>query len=227
MFQKQYALSLTVGAILILSGCFLTPTPTPEGPGTNPDGTSRLDEAGLAHIEQTHQVYFDISNRQLLRSDLGLKPNEHVPDIHFGPPLTLTIKGPNKTITTQTDYIRFLAYHGKPDIKRITYFLTAQTPEELTTLIRQGMEEFDTTHPELIHGLNGFIDYINTSAQPFFHATTMGYAPGFVTSYDIRYEGPGRTSVIIATITPDTNEDNDQAPKPPIIDRDNDEAPSP
>src|SRR5690625_1462337 len=192
MFQKQYALSLTVGAILLLGGCFLTPTPTPEGPGTNPDGTSRLDEAGLAHIEQTHQVYFDISNRQLLRSDLGLKPNEHVPDIHFGPPLTLTIKGPNKTITTQTDYIRFLAYHGKPDIKRITYFLTAQTPEELTEHFYQAVEDFGPTDPEHVWGFDEFMKTTHQNPGGSVYAATMGYAPGFVTSYDIRYEGPGR-----------------------------------
>jgi len=103
---------------------------------------------------------------------------------------------------------------GKPDVKRITYFLTAQTPTELTTHFYQAVNDFGPTHPDQVWGFEEFMRTADQKSGRVVYAATMGYGPGFRVTYDIRYKS---TSVIIATITPATNQEDDQSFFRPII----------
>jgi len=191
--------------VLLLGGC-LVPDGVEESVGVNRDGTSRLDEAGVAHIKEKGEVFFDVSDGQLLLSDVGLRVDEHVPDVRTEFLMDVVVRGSEGEVVAQTDYIRFLAYDGRLDIVSITYFLTAEAGEELVALVRHGLDNYrdsdeGVTIPraEIERGLETILQ---EPERPLRFETDIGYGPGFAIEYAVIYKGIGHVSVITVEISP-------------------------
>ena len=200
-----------VVGVLLLGGCLVPSGVEKEGDvgvgvGVNGDGTSRLDEAGVARIKETGEVFFDVSDGQLLLSDVGLSVGDHVPDVSAEFLMDVVVRGPKGEVVAQTDYLRFLAYDGDPDIALITYFLTAESGEELVELVRYGLDNYRDSEEGMMlstDNIEGRLEGIlREPERPRRFETTIGYGPGFAIDYSVDYKGVGHVNVIIVGISP-------------------------
>jgi hypothetical protein len=217
MKLDRLARTAIVGALVFtLSGCGAvqalttgssTPhcdTRTKQGTTMNDAKTSRLDEAGLKRLYETCQVTFDLTRNELLKEDLGIPATASgVPDIATDGLMTLTLQGSQGTLKARTNYITFFAPEQEKGVDEIDYFLTADTPEEFVTIIRDGVEAygFDKTSAE--YQIKAMKDRPNDG---FKIALDPGYKLGFEVIYDLRYRGPGHVNTVIVLVTPAVSE---------------------
>lgn len=213
--MKRGSLVAIVMALLVafsLSGCGLIPDPsiaarsqcgtqTEQGNTMNNETTSRLDEAGLKEIHATCLVTFDLSNGVLLKQDLGVGIRSGVPEIATDGPVTLRLLGAKGNLEARTDRIRFFTMPEMPEVGAITYFLAVDTPEELFSLVREGVDAygFDRARAERwVRDTRASLDEVDA----YSYVVGEGYAPGFYVSYDVKYKGLGHVSVITVTVDP-------------------------
>ncbi|GAA4964658.1 hypothetical protein [Actinoplanes utahensis] len=91
--------------VVLLAAC--TPTPEKKGPTLGPGEYSRLDDAGIAQIEEHRFARFDVRDGTLLPTDVGLAADDTSGPIigdPSKPEMTVEIVGPHgtETITTRT-----------------------------------------------------------------------------------------------------------------------------
>ncbi|TDP99874.1 hypothetical protein AXZ95_3804 [Leifsonia sp. 115AMFTsu3.1] len=179
-------------------------TPTKQETTVNDLKTSRMDEAALKEIYETCQVTFDLTTNKLLKEDLGLPATSRgVPDIVTDGPMTLTLRGSQGTLTAHTDHVTFFAPEERADVSEIAYFLTADTPEEFFTIIRDGAEAYGFDKTSVEREIKYMKDYPDVGSKV---ALQPGYKLGFQVVYDLRYRGPGNVNTVIVSVNPTVSE---------------------
>jgi hypothetical protein len=165
---------------------------------------SQFDEAGLKEIAATCQVTFDLTTNQLLKEDIGLPATaRYVPDLHVDGLMTLTLHGSHGTLTAQTDRIMFFTVADIAWVDEISYFLTADTPEEFFTILRDGAEAYGFDKTSVEYQIKSMKDRPNNGLKL---ALKPGYKLGFEVIYDLRYRGPGHVNTVIVLVTPKSSE---------------------
>lgn len=218
MRRRRLASTTVIAAVLVffLSGCGFvqalgktstTPecdTSTQKAVPMNNLKNSQLDESGQMEIYRTCQVTFDLRTNKLLKEDIGIPAtNDYVPDIKTDGPLILTLHGSKGTLEAHTDRITFFAPSERDDVSEIAYFLTADTPEEFFTIIRDGAEAYGFDK----HSVEYQIETMKRDPEDGFKlALKSGYKLGFQVQYDLRYKGPGHVNTVIVSIDPTSSE---------------------
>jgi len=196
--------SALVATGLLLSACTVTSGPsTPTSTVTlAPGAFSTLDPAGVAQIKASRSARLDMRSGTLEKTAVKVGATET-----FGPEINtvgegkidLTIVGPSGEVRAKTDRIRFLSGEPRTDFREITYFLTAESKEELYGLIRDGVLRYGIDQ----ESAESWISSTERSpgGKSGFSITT-GYATGFGVNYDLRYDGSKEVQVIIVHVTP-------------------------
>jgi len=194
---------LAIATVLMLGSCGFT-IGGPQAAICNRDSDnsafSTIDPEGAACILTFHEARFDMSRGTIAKTALGVEADEYAPDVSSDDGLIdLEILGPDGTLDAATDRIRFFTTDTQPDVDRITYFLTANSPDELFQLVRDGSDVygFDRTAVE---------DWI-TAASSDPHGTSdfafdPGTALGMNVSYDLRYDENASVQVVIVDVSP-------------------------
>ncbi len=194
-------------ASLVLTGCAVT------GPGSAPAAStapptssgaetySSLDPAGIEEIKASKMARFDMSSGRLTKKDVGLEdgtsqaPDVLVPD----GVMELTIEAPTGLIRAKTNRLRLNGMNKGPDFREITFFLTAESLEDFTALIRDGVDRY---------GIPGESaeDWIESKSSHPEDKSDFALAPGTSTGlqvqYDLRYDGSKDVQVIIVHVHP-------------------------
>ncbi|WP_434317721.1 hypothetical protein [Leifsonia sp. P73] len=218
MRRVRLARTTAIAALLVLSltGCGLvqaltmtstTPkcnTPTQRATTMNDPKNSQLDEAGKEEIYNTCQVTFDLTRNQLLKEDLGLPATARsVPNLSVDGLMTLTLHGSHGTLTAHTDRITFFTVADIAWVDEIAYFLTADTPEEFFTILRDGAEAYGFDKTSVERHIKSMKDHPDRGSKI---ALQPGYKLGFEVIYDYRYRGPGHVNTVIVSVHPTARE---------------------
>ena len=178
--------------------------PTTQGTTMNEPKNSQFDEAGLKKIAATCQVTFDLTTNQLLKEDLGLPATaRYVPNLSVDGLMTLTLHGSHGTLTAHTDHLRFFTVADIAWVDEISYFLTADTPEEFFTILRDGAEAYGLDKTSVERHIKSMTDHPDRGSKL---ALKPGYKLGFEVIYDYRYRGPGHVNTVIVSIHPTASE---------------------
>jgi hypothetical protein len=165
---------------------------------------SQFDEAGLKEIAATCQVTFDLTTNQLLKEDLGLPATARsVPNLSVDGLMTVTLHGSHGTLTAHTDHLRFFTVAQEAWVTEISYFLTADTPEEFFTILRDGAEAYGFDKASVEREIKYMKDYPDRKSNG---ALQPGYKLGFQVVYDFTYRGLGRVNTVIVSINPTLSE---------------------
>ncbi|WP_240341943.1 hypothetical protein [Arthrobacter sp. Alg241-R88] len=144
---------------------------------------------------------FDMSSGRLTKKDVGLEdgtsqaPDVLVPD----GVMELTIEAPTGLIRAKTNRLRLNGMNKGPDFREITFFLTAESLEDFTALIRDGVDRY---------GIPGESaeDWIESKSSHPEDKSDFALAPGTSTGlqvqYDLRYDGSKDVQVIIVHVHP-------------------------
>jgi len=209
---RTAAAALAAAACLALAGCQLpgsaTPAQTPhtsphtsQGSTVNTSDFSTLDTAGVDKIRTELRARLDLSSGKLLKSAVGVSDTSYGPEINTQNEgkINLTIVAPAGEISGETDRIRFNTTNIQPDFSEITYFLTADSPEEFFALIRDGVGKYGIDGDSA----EGWIS--SASADPQMKSDfslTSGTSTGLDVNYDLRYDGSKDVQVIIVHVRP-------------------------
>ena len=194
-------------ASLVLTGCAVT------GPGSAPaastappppSGTktySSLDPAGIEQIKASKMACFDMASGRLTKKDVGLEDGtSQAPDVLISDGvMELTIEAPTGLIRAKTNRLRLNGMNKGPDFREITFFLTAESLEDFTALIRDGVDRYGIPSESAE-------DWIESkSSQPedkSDFALAPGTSTGLQVQYDLRYDGSRDVQVIIVHVHP-------------------------
>ena len=138
---------LALSACLALAGCQIsrTPTePTSQGSTMSTSEFSTLDAAGVATIRESRTARLDMSSGRLEKAAVQVTEDSYGPEINTrdSGKIKLTIVAPSGEISGETDRIRFNTTDKRPDFSELTYFLSADSPDEYFELIRDGVERY-------------------------------------------------------------------------------------
>ena len=206
--RAAQAAALAAAACLTLAACQLpgsaTPAQTPQtsqGSTVNTSDFSTLDTAGVERIRSELRARLDLSSGKLLKSAVGVSDSSYGPEINTRDEgkIDLTIVGPSGEIGGQTDRIRFNTTNIQPDFSEVTYFLTADSPEEFFALIRDGVRKYGID----ADSAEGWIS--SASADPGMKSDfslASGTSTGLEVNYDLRYDGSKDVQVIIVHVRP-------------------------
>ncbi|MFW0773793.1 hypothetical protein ACLRGI_11560 [Paenarthrobacter nitroguajacolicus] len=162
---------------------------------------STLDAAGVDRIRTDKQAKLDMSSGSLQKSAVRVSGDSYGPEINTqeSGKINLTIVGPGGEISAQTDRIRFKTTAARPDFTEVTYFLTAGSREEFTTLIRDGVDNYGIDSDDAER-------WISSAGQdPDFksdYSLTSGTSTGLEVNYDLRFDGSKDSQVIIVHVRP-------------------------
>lgn len=209
--------TVLISAPLLLTGCVVhyagaTPSATnapPDGStssATNapPDGAktfSTLDKAGIEKIKASKTARFDMTTGWLTKESVGLENgSSQAPDVSIADgTMFLVIEGPVGAVSAQTDRFHMNGMNTGSNFSEVAYFLTAQSLDEYTALIRDGVDRY---------GINkeAAEDWIQSiSAKPEQKSELViatGTRIGLQVTYDLRYDGSKDTQVIIVHVNP-------------------------
>jgi hypothetical protein len=199
-------IGLILVTTLMLSACGFSSTdgaPDPTCDNDSAEGGTQLstiDPQGAACILQSHEARFDMASGAIDKTTLGVPAGEYAPDISSDDGLIhLEIFGPQGTLVAATDHIRFFTTDTQPDVDRITYFLTADTPDEFFELLRDGSDAygFDRASVE---------DWIDAVSSDSDGVSDFSFAPGTLlgmnVNYDLRYDVNASVQVVIVDVYP-------------------------
>jgi len=197
--------AVLIAAPLLLTGCVVpyggaTTTATNSLPPAGAKIYSKLDEPGIKDIKASKFVLLDMENGRLTKESVGLADgSSQAPDVHTDTPVEVIIEAPYTAITARSDRIRLNGMNGGPDFSEVTYFLTAKSLDELSTLIREGVGRYGIPSDPA----EGLIQSISAKPdQKSDFAITPGTSTGVQVTYDLRYDGSKDTQVIIVHVNP-------------------------
>ena len=190
-------------ASLTLTGCAAaSPATTPTAPSTSSAGTySRLDPAGIEHIKKSKSARFDMSSGKLSKESVGLEDGtSQAPDVLIKEgPMELNIETPTALISAKTDRLRLNGMNKGPDFREVTYFLKAESFEDFTALIRDGVDRYGIPG----ESAEGWIESMSGRQEDEGDfSLAPGTSTGLRVSYDLRYDGSKEVQVIIVHIHP-------------------------
>lgn len=201
---KLAALVAVILAILAISGCRITPTPsstTSQGSTVITSEFSTLDAAGVEQIKTDGRARLDMSSGSLQKSAVRVADSSYGPEINTqgSGKIQLSIVGPSGEVTGQTDRIRFKTTDARADFSEVTYFLTAESAEDLFAQIREGVEKYGIDPEDAERWISSAgKDSTGTSD----YSLTSGTSTGLSVNYDIRFDASKDTQVIIVHVSP-------------------------
>ncbi|MDQ0693503.1 hypothetical protein QF047_004463 [Arthrobacter sp. W4I7] len=195
---------LALAASPALAGCQTSgpaAEPTSQGSTVNTSEFSTLDAAGVAAIRDSKTARLDMTSGRLSKDGVRVTQDSYGPEINTkdSGKISLTIAGPSGEISGETDRIRFNTTDQRSDFSEVTYFLTANTPEEYFQLIREGVDRYGISADSAEEWIS------STQADPGSKSDfsiTSGRSTGLDVNYDLRYDGGKDTQVIIVHIRP-------------------------
>ena len=164
---------------------------------------TQLTREGIDAAKASCEVTFDLSAGQLPKTDVGLQPTDYVPWISAGELFTLKLVGSKGTFEERTDKVRFFSASGTSDIRVITYFLVAESPEEFFEIIRRGADAYGFDQATVDYWIEDTRKYPNVESD---FVVGTGYKLGFRATYDVRYKGKGHANVVIVNVNPTVSE---------------------
>lgn len=202
----KHLAAVLIAAPLLLTGCVVpyggaTPSATNSPPSEGAKSFSTLDKAGIEQIKASKTARFDMTTGWLSKESVGLEDgSSQAPDVKIADgTMSLVVEGPTGTVTAQTDRLRLNGMNTGSNFSEVTYFLTAQSLDEYTAMIRDGVDRYgiDKESAE---------DWIRSiSAKPekkSEFAIGTGTRTGLRVTYDLRYYGSEDTQVIIVHVNP-------------------------
>jgi hypothetical protein len=202
------ALLPVLAAGLALAGCQAAQpnnpnatTPPSAGSTVKTSEFSTLDAAGVDTIRDTRSARLDMRSGTLQKKSVGLTEDSYGPEINTrdAGKIALTIAGPSAEIHAETDRIRFSTTDKSPDFREVTYFLTANSLEEFTGLIRDGVEKYGVDSVSAERWISSIA--LNPKQESDF-SLTSGTSTGLEVNYDLRYDGSKDVQVIIVHVNP-------------------------
>ena len=194
-------------ASLVLTGCAAA---VPDGSATASTAPtplsgaktfSRLDPAGIEQIKKSRTALFDMTTGELTKRGVGLENGtSQAPDVLISDGLMeLKIEAPTGLISAKTDRLRLNGMNNRSDFREITYFLKAESFENFTALIRDGVDRYGIPSDSAERWIESM------SSRPEDEGD-FSLAPGTLTglqvSYDLRYDGSKDVQVIIVHVHP-------------------------
>lgn len=201
--MKDIAASLLL-VPLLLTGCVVPyggSDATATATATATDGYSTLDPAGIARIKASKAARFDMTSGQLTKESVGLQGGtSQAPDVTISNGvMELNIDGPTGLVRASTDRLRLNGMDSEPDFSEVTYFLTANSLEDYTALIRDGVNRYGIDK----ESAEGWIDSISSRPKDKSDfAVGPGTSTGLDVTYDLRYDGSKDAQVIIVHVNP-------------------------
>jgi hypothetical protein len=203
--RSATTIALIIATTLTLSACAFAIS-GPDRPLCNTesagDGSqlSTIDPEGIACIREFHEAHFDMSHGTIDKTLLGLPVDEYAPNVSSDDGLIqLEILGPEGTVVASTDRIRFFTTDTQPDVDRITYFLTADTPDEIFGLLRDGSDAYGLDRASV----EDWIDAVSSDSDG---VSDFSFAPGTLlgmnVNYDVRYDVNAEVQVVIVDVYP-------------------------
>jgi len=195
-------LGLTVA--LALAGCQMggtTTEPTSQGSTMSTSEFSTLDAAGVAAIRESGTARLDMSSGRLDKAAVRVTQDSFGPEINTrdSGKIKLTIVAPSGEISGETDRIRFNTTGKRPDFSELTYFLTADSPDEYFELIRDGVRRYGIDADSAERWIAGAQREPERKSD---FSITSGRSTGLDVNYDLRYDGGKDTQVIIVHVRP-------------------------
>ncbi|WJH26073.1 hypothetical protein [Pseudarthrobacter defluvii] len=210
--------AVLIAAPLMLTGCVVpygraTPSatnaatdggPTPTGtyaPDAGARTFSTLDKAGIEKIKASKSASFDMTTGWLSKDSVGLEDgSSQAPDVSIKDgTMSVIIEGPTGVVTAQTDRLRMNGMNTGSNFSEVTYFLTAQSLNEYTTIIRDGVDRYGINN----EAAEDWIQSISAKPdQKSEFAIGTGTSTGLQVTYDLRYDGAKDTQVIIVHVNP-------------------------
>lgn len=195
---------LALSACLGLAGCQMTGTPTePTSLGSTMSTSefSTLDAAGVAAIRESRTARLDMSSGRLEKAAVRVTEDSYGPEINTrdSGKIKLTIVAPSGEISGETDRIRLNTTEKRPDFSELTYFLTADSPDEYFELIRDGVERYGIDADSAERWIASAQGEPERKSD---FSITSGTSTGLDVNYDLRYDGTKDTQVIIVHVRP-------------------------
>jgi hypothetical protein len=204
---RQAAVVLLLLAVtLALAGCQMggtTTEPTSQGSTMSTSEFSTLDAAGVAAIRESRTARLDMSSGRLEKAAVQVTEDSFGPEINTrdSGKIKLTIVAPSGEISGETDRIRFNTTEKRRDFSELTYFLTADSPDEYFELIRDGVERYGIDADSAERWIAGAQREPERKSD---FSITSGTSTGLDVNYDLRYDGGKDTQVIIVHVSPAT-----------------------
>lgn len=208
---RPAVLALVSLGLLATTACQV-PLPVPQSQSSETSSSSQgstvitsefstLDAAGVDRIRTDKQARLDMSSGSLQKSAVRVSEDSYGPEINTqdSGKINLTIVGPSGEINSQTDRIRFKTTDTRPDFTEVTYFLTADSLEGFTTLIRDGVDKYGIGADDAERWI------ASTSQDPGSksdYSLTSGTSTGLEVNYDLRFDGSKDSQVIIVHVSP-------------------------
>jgi hypothetical protein len=202
--RKAAVVLLVLTASLALSGCQMsgpTTEPTSQGSTMSTSEFSTLDAAGVAAIRESRTARLDMSSGRLEKAAVRVTEDSYGPEINTrdSGKIKLTIVAPSGEISGETDRIRLNTTNKRPDFSELTYFLTADSPDDYFELIRDGVERYGIDADSAERWIAGAQRDPERKSD---FSITSGTSTGLDVNYDLRYDGTKDTQVIIVHVRP-------------------------
>ncbi|MEO8283725.1 MAG: hypothetical protein ABI568_10015 [Pseudarthrobacter sp.] len=203
-FRRSLRIRTTICLLslaVLANGC----AGTPPDPGTakplEAGRYSTLDAAGVTQIRETKTARLDMRTGRLVKAAVGVADESYGPEINTrnSGKVSLTIAAPNGAITGKTDRIRFNTTDKRTDFSEVTYFLTAGSLDEFTSLIRDGVQRYGIDSGSAERWISSMESHPEDKSD---FSITPGTSTGLEVNYDLRYDGAKDTQVIIVHISP-------------------------
>jgi len=184
---------------LMLAACSVTTRPSQESDAPSNSGYSMLDEAGLEQVRSSGGLNLDLTSGSLSKADVGLPSDAYGPSISAedGQTLDITLAAPKGALEATTDRVRFNTTAARADFSQITYFLTADSPEDLFGLVREGVDQYGIDRDVAERWIAG-VSARSDAASDF--ALDPGDKLGVDVVYDLRYDSTKPVQVIIVSV---------------------------
>jgi hypothetical protein len=194
-------------ASLVLAGCAVTgpgSSPTLSTAPSPPSGAktySRLNPAGIQQIKASKMARFDMTLGKLTKESVGLKDGtSQAPDVLISNGvMELIIEAPTGLIRAKTDRLRLNGMNNRPDFREITFFLTAESLQDFTALIRDGVERYGIPSASAEDWIESMSSRPEDKSD---FALAPGTSTGLQVQYDLRYDGSKTHQVIIVHVHP-------------------------
>ena len=200
--RRPAVVLLALTASLALTGCQISGTttePTSQGSTMSTSEFSALDAAGVDQIRASKTARLDMSSGRLEKAAVRVTEDSYGPEINTrdSGKIKLTILAPSGEISGETDRIRFNTTNKRPDFSEVTYFLTADSPDEYFELIRDGVERYGIDGDSAERWIAGARRDPERKSD---FSITSGTSTGLDVNYDLRYDGGKETQVIIVHV---------------------------
>ncbi|WP_240987325.1 hypothetical protein [Arthrobacter sp. Soil736] len=113
--------------------------------------------------------------------------------------MELTIEAPTGLVRAKTDRLRLNGMNTRSDFTEVTYFLTAESLDDYTVLIRDGVDRYGINSESAEQWIEPTSNRPDDKSD---FALAPGTSTGLQVTYDLRYDGSKDVQVIIVHVSP-------------------------